>query len=110
MLALSQLSRQVEQREDKRPLLSDLRESGSIKQDADVVQFVYRPEYYLSKQEPPEGTPEHVAWRTEMEAMAHVAEVIVAKHRHGPTSTLRLHFNGPFTAFSNLEKTRREGP
>jgi replicative DNA helicase len=102
VIALSQLSRQVENREDKRPQLSDLRESGSIEQDADVVMFVYREAYYLSKGEPPEGTPEHQDWMAAMDRVHNVAEVIVAKQRHGPTGTRRLHFEGQYTKFSNL--------
>ncbi|MEQ8967036.1 MAG: replicative DNA helicase [Azospirillaceae bacterium] len=104
VLALSQLSRAVEQREDKRPQLADLRESGSIEQDADVVMFVFREAYYVSKREPAEGTPEHDAWQAEMDKVHNLAEVIVAKQRHGPTRTVRLHFEGMFTRFSNLEQ------
>ncbi len=103
VLALSQLSRQVEQREDKRPQLSDLRESGSIEQDADVVMFVYRDAYYVAKREPPEGTPQHAEWQAEMDRVLNLADVIVAKQRHGPTGTIRLHFDGMYTRFSNLE-------
>ena len=102
VLALSQLSRQVEQRDDKRPQLSDLRESGSIEQDADVVMFIYREEYYLSRKEPKLDTPEHEAWRADMDKALNVAEVIVAKHRNGPIDTVRLHFEGKLTQFSNL--------
>ncbi|NBB82591.1 MAG: replicative DNA helicase [Alphaproteobacteria bacterium] len=104
VLALSQLSRAVEQREDKRPQLADLRESGSIEQDADVVMFVFREAYYVSKREPSEGTPEHDAWQQEMDRVHNLAEVIVAKQRHGPTGAIRLHFEGMFTRFSNLEQ------
>lgn len=103
VLALSQLSRQVEQREDKRPQLADLRESGSIEQDADVVMFVYRDAYYISKQEPKEGTPEHAEWQAEMDRVHNLADVIVSKQRHGPTGTAKLHFEGAYTRFSNLE-------
>ena len=103
VLALSQLSRQVEQREDKRPQLSDLRESGSIEQDADVVMFVFRKAYYVSKSEPTMGTPEHAEWQAEMDRVLNLAEVIVAKQRHGPTGTVPLHFEGMYTRFSNLE-------
>lgn len=102
VIALSQLSRQVENREDKRPQLSDLRESGSIEQDADVVMFVYREAYYLSKAAPPEGTPEYETWQAAMDRVHNVAEVIIAKQRHGPTGTRRLHFEGQYTKFSNL--------
>ena len=104
VLALSQLSRQVEQREDKRPQLSDLRESGSIEQDADVVMFIYREAYYLNKAQPTEGTPEHAEWQADMGRVNNLAEVIIGKQRHGPTGTIKLHFEGAFTRFSNLEK------
>lgn len=102
ILALSQLSRQVENRDDKRPQLSDLRESGSIEQDADVVVFVYREEYYLQRQMPKEGTEEFFKWQADMEEVAGVAEVIIAKQRHGPTGTVKLQFEGEFTRFSDL--------
>ena len=102
ILALSQLSRQVENRDDKRPQLSDLRESGSIEQDADVVMFVYREEYYLSNKEPRPGTDEHVKWQTEMDAAHGKAEVIIGKQRHGPTGTVNLQFEGSVTRFDNL--------
>jgi len=102
IIALSQLSRQVESRDDKRPQLADLRESGSIEQDADVVMFVYREEYYLQAKEPKMGTPEHEKWAFEMESVHGKAEVIVAKQRHGPTGTVNLQFEGQFTRFSNL--------
>jgi replicative DNA helicase len=94
IIALSQLSRQVESRDDKRPMMSDLRESGSIEQDADVVMFVFREEYYLSKTEPDEGSPEYEIWRDNMERLKGKAEVILAKQRHGPTGTAQLHFEG----------------
>ncbi|MBN9040306.1 MAG: replicative DNA helicase [Rhizobiales bacterium 62-47] len=102
IVALSQLSRQVENRDDKRPQLSDLRESGSIEQDADVVVFVYREEYYLANKEPRPGTPEHEKWQTEMDIAHGKAEVIIGKQRHGPTGTVELHFEGQFTRFSDL--------
>jgi replicative DNA helicase len=102
IIALSQLSRQVESRDDKRPQLSDLRESGSIEQDADVVTFIYREEYYLKNKEPREGTPEHLAWMSEMEKVHGRAEVIIGKQRHGPTGTVQLSFEGQFTRFGNL--------
>jgi replicative DNA helicase len=102
VIALSQLSRQVESRDDKRPQLSDLRESGSIEQDADVVMFVYREEYYLANKEPRPGTPEHVKWTTEMELAHGKAEVIIGKQRHGPTGTVELQFEGSVTRFSDL--------
>ena len=102
IIALSQLSRQVESRDDKRPQLSDLRESGSIEQDADVVLFVYRDEYYLQNREPEEGTAEHQAWQEKMDKVRGKAELIIAKQRHGPTGTVDLAFEGQFTRFSDL--------
>jgi replicative DNA helicase len=104
VIALSQLSRQVEARDDKHPQLADLRESGSIEQDADVVLFIYREEYYLKNKEPKEGTPEHLAWQGEMEKVHGRAEVIIAKQRHGPTGTVQLQFEANFTRFSNLAR------
>jgi len=102
IIALSQLSRQVESRDDKRPQLSDLRESGSIEQDADVVLFVYREEYYLKNREPKLGTEEYVKWENEMNEARGKAECIVAKQRHGPTGSVSLAFHGEFTRFSDL--------
>jgi replicative DNA helicase len=102
IIALSQLSRQVESRDDKRPQLSDLRESGSIEQDADVVIFVYREEYYLANKEPRPGTPEHEKWQLDMSLVHGKAEVIIGKQRHGPTGTVELQFEGQFTRFSDL--------
>ena len=102
IIALSQLSRQVESRDDKRPQLSDLRESGSIEQDADVVLFVYREEYYLKNKEPKPGTDEYLRWETEMNEVRGKAEVIIAKQRHGPTGTVSLGFQGEFTRFHDL--------
>ena len=102
IIALSQLSRQVENRDDKRPQLSDLRESGSIEQDADVVLFVYRGEYYLAAKEPRPGTEEHQKWQTEMELALGKAEVIIGKQRHGPTGTVELHFDASVTRFGDL--------
>lgn len=104
VLALSQLSRQVEQRDDKRPHLSDLRESGSIEQDADVVMFIFREEYYVARREPREDTPEHMAWQEEMDLVHNRAEVIIAKQRHGPTGKAILHFDGLLTKFTNAAK------
>jgi replicative DNA helicase len=104
IVALSQLSRQVEQRDDKRPQLSDLRESGSIEQDADVVMFVYREEYYLKNKEPRPGTEEHVAWMNEMERAHGRAEVIIGKQRHGPTGMVELQFEAELTRFGNLAR------
>jgi replicative DNA helicase len=102
IIALSQLSRQVESRDDKRPQLSDLRESGSIEQDADVVMFVYREEYYLKNKEPKAGTIEYTQWENDMNEARGKAEVIIAKQRHGPTGTVSLAFHGEFTRFSDL--------
>ncbi len=102
VVALSQLSRQVEQRDDKRPQLSDLRESGSIEQDADIVLFVYREEYYLKTKEPRMGTEEYFKWQSEMELIHGKAEVIIGKQRHGPTGTVMLQFEAELTRFSNL--------
>ena len=110
VIALSQLSRQVESREDKRPQLSDLRESGSIEQDADAVMFVYRESYYLGRGEPREGTPEHLQWQEDMERTRHVAEVIIGKQRHGPIGTVKLHFNEDITKFGNLAREGRYDP
>jgi replicative DNA helicase len=102
VIALSQLSRAVEQRENKRPLLSDLRESGSIEQDADAVMFIYREEYYLSREQPKEGTPEHAKWQEDMEKALNVAEVIIAKHRNGAIGDVKLRFDANLTQFDNL--------
>ena len=104
ILALSQLSRQVENRDDKRPQLADLRESGSIEQDADVVMFVFREEYYLKNKEPRAGTEEHFKWQSEMDAVHGKAEVIIGKQRHGPTGTIQLQFKADVTRFSNLAR------
>ncbi|WP_332118653.1 replicative DNA helicase [Azorhizobium caulinodans] len=107
IMALSQLSRQVESRDDKRPQLSDLRESGSIEQDADVVMFVYREEYYLKSREPKPGTEEWFKWETDMKACEAMAEIIVGKQRHGPTGTVKVHFEAQFTRFGNLAREDR---
>ncbi len=104
IIALSQLSRQVESRDDKRPQLADLRESGSIEQDADVVLFVYREEYYLKGKMPQENTPEFFEWQAKMNEVEGRAEVIISKQRHGPTGTVQLHFNANLTRFGNLAK------
>ncbi len=101
ILALSQLSRQVEQRDDKRPQLADLRESGSIEQDADVVLFIFREEYYLQRRQPRENTPEFFEWQEEMDRVTGLAEVIIGKQRHGPTGTIRLQFEATVTKFQN---------
>jgi replicative DNA helicase len=102
VLALSQLSRGVDSRDDKRPVLSDLRESGSIEQDADVVMFVYREEYYLKSREPEPGSAEHDKWLEKCERCHRRAEVLVEKHRHGATNKIELFFDDRFTRFSNL--------
>lgn len=102
ILALSQLSRQVENREDKRPQLADLRESGSIEQDADAVLFVFREEYYLKNRMPKEGTEEFFKWQAEIDSVHGIAEVIIGKQRHGPTGTVKLQFEDHLTRFSNL--------
>jgi replicative DNA helicase len=104
VIALSQLSRQVESRDDKRPQLSDLRESGSIEQDADVVIFVYREEYYLQSKQPREGTPEFEKWKMDMELAHGKAEVIIGKQRHGPTGTVELNFDASVTRFGDLTR------
>ena len=109
ILALSQLSRQVESREDKRPQLADLRESGSIEQDADCVMFVYREEYYKAREEPREGTPEHMEWQQRMDEIHGVAELIVGKQRHGPIGTVKLAFNPSRTKFADLAAPERYG-
>ncbi|HTQ15569.1 MAG TPA: replicative DNA helicase [Rhizomicrobium sp.] len=102
VIALSQLSRGVDARDDKRPVLSDLRESGSIEQDADVVMFIYREEYYLKSREPDPGTPEHGKWMERMERVHRRAELLVEKHRHGATNKIDLMFDDRFTRFSSL--------
>ncbi|MBS1181815.1 MAG: dnaC [Proteobacteria bacterium] len=104
IIALSQLSRQVESRDDKRPQLSDLRESGSIEQDADVVMFIYRDEYYMQSRMPKEGTEEFFKWQAEMDRVTGKAEVIIGKQRHGPTGTVQLAFDASVTRFSDLAK------
>src|SRR5437764_5390119 len=107
IVALSQLSRQVESREDKRPQLSDLRESGSIEQDADVVMFVFREEYYLKNKEPRPGTEEYFKWQIDMDLVHGKAEVIIGKQRHGPTGTVQLHFKDDVTRFADLAEGDR---
>ena len=109
VIALSQLSRQVEQRDDKRPQLADLRESGSIEQDADVVMFIYRQAYYDRMREPQkrldqddaEFAEEHATWVQRMGEIDHKATLIIGKNRHGPTRDIKLHFDGSITKFSN---------
>ena len=113
IIALSQLSRQVEQREDKRPLLSDLRESGTIEQDSDVVMFIFRESYYLERMEPIKKPDEqndrynerHQRWRELCESRYNIADIIIAKQRHGPTGTIKTHFDPNFTKFSDLTRT-----
>lgn len=107
VLALSQLSRQVESREDKRPMLSDLRESGSIEQDADVVLFVFREKYYVQAKKPAEGTEEFFKWQADMERVHNKAEVIIGKQRHGPTGTVELRFDEQITRFSSMADEAR---
>ncbi len=103
VLALSQLSRAVEQRDDKKPQLSDLRESGSIEQDADVVIFVYRQSYYLKAKEPRPATVEHAEWQAKMNEVSHLAELLISKQRHGPTGNITLEFEEMFTKFKDLQ-------
>ena len=103
VLALSQLSRAVEQRDDKKPQLSDLRESGSIEQDADVVMFVYREAYYLERKEPRPATVEHAEWQAKMNEVSNLAEIIIGKQRHGPTGNIRLEFEPMFTKFRDIQ-------
>ncbi len=107
VIALSQLSRQVEQRDDKRPQLSDLRESGSIEQDADAVLFVYRESYYLERQEPEENDEKFQAWMEKMDRVRNIGEVIISKQRHGPIGRVELYFDANITKFSNLERHHR---
>jgi replicative DNA helicase len=104
VVALSQLSRQVENRDDKRPQLADLRESGSIEQDADVVLFIFREEYYLGRKEPRPGTQEHFDWQDQMNKVQGIAEVIIGKQRHGPTGVVELQFEPTLTKFQNLAR------
>ncbi len=103
VLALSQLSRQVEQRDNKKPQLSDLRESGSIEQDADVVMFVYRESYYLENKEPRPATVEHAEWQAKMNEVSNLAELIIGKQRHGPTGNVMLEFEAMFTKFKDTQ-------
>ncbi|HIA61064.1 MAG TPA: replicative DNA helicase, partial [Pelagibacterales bacterium] len=113
IIALSQLSRQVEQREDKRPQLADLRESGTIEQDSDVVMFIFRESYYLERMEPVKKPDEqndrynerHQRWRELCESRYNIAEIIIAKQRHGPTGAIKTHFDPNFTKFSDLTRT-----
>ncbi len=102
IIALSQLSRQVEQREDKKPQLSDLRESGSIEQDSDVVMFIYREEYYLEKNAPSPGTSEFIEWQQKMDEIHGQADLLIMKQRHGPTGNVKLNFDAKYTRFGNF--------
>jgi len=104
VLALSQLSRQVEQRDDKKPQLSDLRESGSIEQDADVVMFVFREAYYLERKEPTLGSIEHAEWQQKMDEISSLAEIMISKQRHGPTGNVKVEFEAMYTKFKDLTK------
>ena len=110
VLALAQLSRQVENREDKKPQLADLRESGSIEQDADVVMFIYREAYYLSRAKPKDNTAEHIEWEEKLDSIRNIAEIIVGKQRHGPIGVVRLHFDEDLTKFSNHAREGRFEP
>jgi len=105
VLALSQLSRAVEQRDDKKPQLSDLRESGSIEQDADVVMFVFREAYYLERKEPQPATVEHAEWQSKMNDISNRAEIIIGKQRHGPTGNVFLEFEAMFTKFKDIQNS-----
>ena len=116
ILALSQLSRAVEQREDKRPHLADLRESGTIEQDADVVMFIYRQEYYEERAEPKHSGSEssttfherYLKWQENLKNCKNIADVIIAKQRHGPIGSLQLHFDAKYTKFSNLTDEKHQ--
>ena len=101
IITASQLSRAVEQREDKRPMLSDLRESGSIEQDADIVMFIYREEYYLARRQPEAGSEKHSEWLETLNKVHNLAEIIVAKHRNGPVGTVQLFYDGRYSLFKN---------
>ena len=106
VLALSQLSRAVEQRDDKQPQLADLRESGSIEQDADVVMFVYREAYYLERKQPKLGSIEHAEWQSKMNDVNGLADIILGKQRHGPTGTVKVEFEGIYTKFKDLTRNK----
>lgn len=101
VIALSQLSRAVEQRVDKRPILSDLRESGSIEQDADIVMFIYREEYYLRGKEPQINTVEYKEWIEKINKSHNIAEIIITKHRKGPTGNVKLYYDDKSSKFNN---------
>ncbi|AFB21000.1 replicative DNA helicase [Rickettsia canadensis] len=104
VIALSQLSRAVELREDKKPMLSDLRESGTIEQDADIVMFIYREEYYLTRKEPAAGDAKHAEWLNKLNKVYNIADIIVAKHRNGPIGNVSLYYDSQYSKFSNLEQ------
>ena len=116
VLALSQLSRAVEQREDKRPQLSDLRESGTIEQDSDVVMFIYRQEYYEERAEPKSSgtetsvafTERYIKWQENLEQCKNLADIIIAKQRHGPIGSLQLYFDSKLTKFSNYTDEKQQ--
>ncbi|MBN8511615.1 MAG: replicative DNA helicase [Rickettsiales bacterium] len=105
VIALAQLSRAVEQREDKKPMLSDLRESGSIEQDADLVLFLYREEYYLRRKEPSPGDPKYSEWQQKLDKVHNIAEIIVAKHRNGSVGNVQLYYVDKFSSIGNLERS-----
>ena len=107
VIALSQLSRAVEQRDDKRPMLSDLRESGSIEQDADVVMFLYREEYYLSRKEPAPGDAKHAEWQAKLEQVHNVTDIMVAKHRNGPVGNVQVFYDSRYSKITDLHKLNR---
>ncbi len=104
VIALSQLSRAVEQRDDKRPMLSDLRESGSIEQDADVVMFLFREEYYLKRKEPPAGDPKYNEWHEKLSKAHNIAEIIVAKHRNGAVGNVQVYYVDKYSTIGSLQK------
>ncbi|KJV53283.1 dnaB-like helicase C terminal domain protein [Orientia tsutsugamushi str. Kato PP] len=103
------MSRAVEQRSDKKPILSDLRESGSIEQDADIVMLIYREEYYLSRSEPHPDSMEYEEWFTKQNKCYNTAEIIVAKHRNGPVGTVNLHYDNRYSKFGNIVKNSQQG-
>ncbi|MGI4776344.1 MAG: replicative DNA helicase [Janthinobacterium lividum] len=107
VIALSQLSRAVEQRDDKRPMLSDLRESGSIEQDADIVMFLYREEYYLSRKEPAPGDAKHAEWQSKLDEVHNIADIIVAKHRNGPVGNVQIFYDSRYSKISNLHRIQK---
>lgn len=104
VIALSQLSRAVELREDKRPMLSDLRESGTIEQDSDIVMFIYREEYYLTRKEPAVGDTKYLEWQEKLNKVYNIADIIVAKHRNGRVGNVQLHYDSQYSKFSSLAK------